>query len=184
MRPFFFYISSVQMENFCHGTVRGTIWALKTDKGGSLMNEQIRYGPGAVPRRNAEGYQDPTAHMVLLTIKKEDRVFRPLVYICSPYSGDVESNVARARDYCRFAVTEKNAIPFAPHLLLPQYMEDSDPQQRALAMFMNMVFLGKCNELWVFGERRSEGMQQEIAKAKKRHMTIRYFTEELQEVSE
>ena len=148
------------------------------------MNEQIRYGPGAVPRRNAEGYQDPTAHRALLSIKKEDRVFQPLVYICSPYSGDVEVNVARAREYCRFAVTEKNAIPFAPHLLLPQYMEGSDPQQRALAMFMNMVFLGKCNELWVFGERRSEGMQQEIAKAKKRHMTIRYFTEELQEVSE
>ena len=148
------------------------------------MNEQIRYGPGAVPRRNSEGYQDPTAHMALLTIKKEDRVFRPLVYICSPYSGDVEANVARAREYCRFAVTEKNAIPFAPHLLLPQYMEDSDPQQRELAMFMNMVFLGKCNELWVFGERRSEGMQQEIAKAKKRRMTIRYFTEEMQEVSE
>ena len=45
---------SVQMVDFCHGTVRGTIWPLKTDKGGSLMNEQIRYGPGAVPRRNAE----------------------------------------------------------------------------------------------------------------------------------
>lgn len=148
------------------------------------MNEQIRYGPGAVPRRNSEGYQDPTAHMALLTIKKEDRVFRPLVYICSPYAGDVEGNTAQARAYCRFAMMEKNAIPFAPHLLLPQYMEDSDPQQRELAMFMNMVFLGKCNELWVFGERRSEGMQQEIAKAKKRRMTIRYFTEEMQEVSE
>lgn len=79
---------------------------------------------------------------------------------------------------------EKNAIPFAPHLLLPQYMEDSDPQQRELAMFMNMVFLGKCNELWVFGGHHSEGMQQEIAKAKKRHMPVRYFTEDMQEVSE
>ena len=148
------------------------------------MNEQIRYGPGAVPRRNSEGYQDPTAHKALLSIKKEDRVFRPLVYICSPYAGDVEGHTAQARAYCRFAVMEKNAIPFAPHLLLPQYLEDSDPQQRELAMFMNMVFLCKCNELWVFGERRSEGMQQEIAKAKKRRMTIRYFTEEMQEVSE
>lgn len=45
---------SVQMVDFCHGTVRGTIWALETDKGGSLMNEQIRYGPGTVPRRNAK----------------------------------------------------------------------------------------------------------------------------------
>ena len=45
---------SVQMVDFCHGTVRGTIWALKTDKGGSLMNKQIRYGHDAVPRRNAK----------------------------------------------------------------------------------------------------------------------------------
>lgn len=45
---------SVQMVDFCHGTVRGTIWALKADKGGSLMNKQIRYGHDAVPRRNAK----------------------------------------------------------------------------------------------------------------------------------
>ena len=102
------------------------------------MNEQIRYGPGAVPRRNSEGYQDPTAHKALLSIKKEDRVFRPLVYICSPYAGDVEGNTAQARAYCRFAVMEKNAIPFAPHLLLPQYLEDNDPEQRELAMFMSI----------------------------------------------
>lgn len=148
------------------------------------MNEQIRYGPGMVPRRNAEGYYDPTAHSALLTIKKEDRVYRPLVYICSPYAGDIESNTAKARGYCRFAAMEKNAIPFAPHLLLPQYLEDSVPEQRELAMFMNRVFMSKCKELWVFGKRRSEGMQQEIANAKKRHMTIRYFTEEMKEVSE
>lgn len=45
---------SVQMVDFCHGTVRGTIWALETDKGGSLMNEQIKYGSDTVPRRNAK----------------------------------------------------------------------------------------------------------------------------------
>ena len=113
------------------------------------MNEQIRYGPGRVSNRNSEGYHDPTAHMALLAIKKEDRVFRPLVYICSPYSGDVEGNTAKARRYCRFAV-DRNAIPFAPHLLLPQYMNDEEADERELAMFMNMVFLGKCSELWVF----------------------------------
>ena len=42
------------MENFCHGTIRKIIWDLKIDKGGSLMNKQIRYGHDAVPRRNAK----------------------------------------------------------------------------------------------------------------------------------
>ena len=50
--------------------------ALNSDKEVRFMNEQIRYGPGRVSNRNSEGYHDPTAHMALLAIKKEDRVFR------------------------------------------------------------------------------------------------------------
>ena len=41
---------------------------------------------------NAERYHDPTAHAALSAIEKEERAlraFRPIVYICSPYSGDV-----------------------------------------------------------------------------------------------
>lgn len=75
-----------------------------------------------------------------------------------------------------------NCIPLAPHLLFPQFMNDDIPQERELAMFMNMVLLGKCNELWVFGNTISNGMAQEIEKAKKRRQLIRYFNEKLQEV--
>lgn len=42
-------------------------------------------------------------------------------------------------------------------------------------MFMDMVFLGKVEQLWVFGDEASSGMKAEIAKAKKQHKTIRYF---------
>jgi len=45
-----------------------------------------------------------------------------------------------------------------------------------------LVLLSKCAQLWVFGSVRSEGMQQEIKWAKRRHMTIRHFTEELEEI--
>ena len=41
---------------------------------------------------------------------------RPLVYICSPFSGDIEGNTKKAREYSRFAV-DQGAIPLAPHLL-------------------------------------------------------------------
>ena len=66
-------------------------------------------------------------------------------------------------------------IPFAPHLLLPLYMKEET--ERELAMFMNMVFLGRCEELWVFGSDISEGMQMEIKKAQKKNMKIRYLVE-------
>ena len=45
------------------------------------------------------------------------------------------------------------------------------------------VLLTKCAELWVFGDTVSKGMGIEIEKAKRKGQTIRYFTENCQEVS-
>ncbi|MEE1304396.1 MAG: DUF4406 domain-containing protein [Agathobacter sp.] len=134
---------------------------------------------------NAEGYYDPVTYEALNRIEKEERAarkaasFKPVVYVCSPYSGDIERNTANARMYSRFAVA-KNTIPFAPHLLLPQYI--SEEHERGLAMFMNKVFLGKCDELWVFGNKITDGMEEEIEQAGKMRKKIRYFSEDLQEV--
>lgn len=58
--------------------------------------------------------------------------------------------------------------------------QDDNPEERELALFMDIVFLGKCNELWVFGEDFTNGMQRGIDKAKKRRMKIRYFTEDME----
>ena len=76
---------------------------------------------------------------------------------------------------------DQGAIPLAAHLLLPQFM--SETRERDLALFMDMVLMGKCEQVWVFGEKISSGMAAEIAKAKKKNMTIRYFTEECKEIS-
>lgn len=110
---------------------------------------------------------------------KEARKYRPLVYICSPFQGDIAGNTRKARRYSRFAV-DKGAIPLAPHLFFSQFMKEET--ERELALFMGMVLLGHCSELWVFGGRISDGMKAEIAKAEKKQMRIRYFTEDLQEV--
>lgn len=134
---------------------------------------------------NSEGYADLTAYEALVKIEQEERAarkaanFRPLVYICSPYSGNIEFNANSARIYSRFAVA-KGAIPLAPHLLFPQFM--SEEHERSLALFMGTVLLGKCKEIWVFGEYVSDGMKREIAKAEKMGKITRYFTEELEEV--
>ena len=49
-------------------------------------------------------------------------------------------------------------------------------------MFMGMVFLDGCKELWTFGERISPGMAREIARAEKRGIIIRRFSENCEEV--
>ena len=138
----------------------------------------------SINKFNSEGYYDPTTYEALTNIEKEERAlraFRPIVYICSPYAGEIEKNVKAAQGYSRFAV-DTHYVPIAPHLLFPQFMDDSLGEDRQTAMFMNLVLLSKCAQLWVFGSVRSEGVQQEIKWAKRRHMTIRYFTEELEEI--
>lgn len=137
-----------------------------------------------VNMRNSEGYYDPTAYLALTKIEqdaKAARAFRPVVYICSPLSGAVEENQAKARGYCRFAV-DSGYIPLAPHIYFPQFMNDALPKDRNLALFMDIVLLSKCSELWVFGGTISQGMSIEIEKAKRKGQMIRYFTEDCKEV--
>lgn len=103
------------------------------------------------------------------------------MYICSPYAGDVESNTAAARRYSRFAV-EAGYIPIAPHLLFPQFLDDNKPKERELGLFFGNAILSKCAEMWVFGDRISEGMEAEIKRATWKGHQIRYFSETCEEV--
>ena len=133
---------------------------------------------------NSEGYKDPVVYEALTRVEAEERAaraaaaYRPLVYICSPYAGDIVKNTYRARAFSRFAV-EKKYIPIAPHLLCPQYLNEET--ERWLGLKMGIVFMGKCEEIWVFGDVISEGMASEIDKAKRMRKKIRYFTDDLQE---
>ena len=133
---------------------------------------------------NSEGYYDPTTYEALSSIEKEERslrAFRPIVYICSPYAGDVETNVQKARRYCRFAV-DKGYIPIAPHLLFTQFLNDDSPKERQLGIFFGNVVMSKCSEVWVFGEHISNGMEAEIKRAKRKNYRLRYFNEDSEEV--
>lgn len=107
------------------------------------------------PCRNAEGYLDLTAFEALKRAQRKSFGYRSLVYICSPYSGDVQANVAVALEFCRVAV-ERRKIPFAPHLLFPQFMNDQNPRERELAMFFNRILIGHCESVWVYADHISE----------------------------
>ena len=134
--------------------------------------------------KNSEGYPDPTAIIAIANVAKSEKGtnrYRPLVYIASPFAGDTERNTERARGYCRLAVS-KGCIPLAPHLLYPQFMDDDDREIRELGIFFALVLLSKCDELWVFGERISDGMNREIAKATKRGLPVRYWNSRCEEV--
>lgn len=132
---------------------------------------------------NAEHYPDHTAWDAIAKVEREIKPcgYRPVIYICSPFAGNREANVRKAREYCRFAV-RRRYIPIAPHLLFPQFLKDEILAERRLAIFMNLVLLAKCQEVWVFGNKITEGMAIEIAKARYKRIRIRYFTDNFEEV--
>lgn len=103
-----------------------------------------------------------------------------LIYVCSPYRGNVEHNTARARRYCRFVYTE-GAVPLAPHLLNTQFLDENLPEEREAGLKLGLQLLEHCDELWLFGDRLSEGMEAELTEAHRMKMKIKYFTDKCQE---
>jgi hypothetical protein len=138
-----------------------------------------------INRFNFEGYSDPTAYKALQSVINEQKKlsklllntypYKPIVFICSPFAGEVELNIEKAKRYARFAV-DNGAIPIIPHLMYPQFMKDDDSNERKLALEMGLVLLGRCKELWYFGSHISDGMVLEINKAKIKEIVIRHFT--------
>ncbi|MEI6131977.1 MAG: DUF4406 domain-containing protein [Bacillota bacterium] len=155
--------------------------------------------------KSNRSYSDPTANKAMANIAWEEKqierelkkaqllkrkaekkkiyeTYLPMVYICSPFAEDVKNNVIRARRFSRFAVLN-DRIPFAPHLLFPQFMDDSNAAEREKAIAMGLIMLTKCSEVWCFGPRVSEGMAKELEFAKNSKKRIRYFDADTKEVS-
>jgi hypothetical protein len=97
---------------------------------------------------------------------------KKLIYIASPYTGDVERNTAFAIDACRYCITQGHT-PVAPHLLYTRMLDDSDPAQREIGLELGVRLLARADELWVCGPRISSGMAAEIAEAKKLGIPVR-----------
>lgn len=95
-----------------------------------------------------------------------------LIYIASPYAGDIERNTAFAIDACRYCITQGHT-PVAPHLLYTRMLDDADPAQREIGLELGYRLLEHADELWVCGERISPGMAAEIAEADRLGIPVR-----------
>ena len=137
----------------------------------------------AISRLNNEGYYDPTAYAALTEIETGEREARGglpfqlgsnFVYICSPYRGDVATNITNAQQYCRIAFCS-GKIPIAPHLYLPQFLDDNNEAERKAGLSLGIEALKLCTEFWVCGDVISQGMSQEIAAARRHKIRIKHI---------
>jgi len=102
------------------------------------------------------------------------------VFICSPFGGK-QTNIDRAKEYCKFALSTERVAPYAPHLMFPQFLKDGDEKERNTGIGCGLEFLRSCEEMWIFlpeGETLSSGMKREITVASESNVKIYFVYEE------
>jgi hypothetical protein len=115
--------------------------------------------------------------------EEEEERKRMLIFICSPYAGethgDIDQNIAIARRMCLKVIEGEAGVPIAPHLHYPQFLNDTDPDARAIGMRCSKTILQRCDAVWVYNERISSGMQAEIDLAYDLKIQITYINKDM-----
>ncbi|WFR60161.1 hypothetical protein QA584_08740 [Anaerocolumna sp. AGMB13025] len=102
-----------------------------------------------------------------------------MVYIASPLRGNYNTNIKNAVEYCRLA-GERGVLPLAPHIIFSQWCNDTVPQQREQGLQLGLALLEKSDELWIMGEKISEGMRGEISFAMEHGIPAYHITNPLE----
>lgn len=97
-----------------------------------------------------------------------------LIYICSPYRGDIRRNKEYARELTRAAVNS-GFVPVAVHLYLTEVLDDSKPEERKRGVAAGMGILEHCKYILVGNKYGiSEGMKGELTLAALKGITMLY----------
>ena len=89
--------------------------------------------------------------------------------------------------FCTFRNLVKNICFFTYFPLdispLDLFFDDNAELERRIGLILGLQMLKRCKEMWVFGDRISKGMANEIKIAEKHKIPVRYFTSECVEVN-
>ena len=95
-----------------------------------------------------------------------------LIYVASPYRGDIKNNIEYAKECCNF-VSNQGYNFFCPHLMYTQVLNDDITEERELGINLAKEMLLKCDSIWVFGTNITEGMFFEMEHAKNNNIPIK-----------
>lgn len=97
------------------------------------------------------------------------------VYICAPLGGQVNENLQNAIRYTEYAL-KTGAAPITTHFYA-LCLNDHNPIERRMGMEAGQSLLWFCDEMWIFGDRISAGMKEEIGFCKNLHIPMRTIGE-------
>jgi len=88
-----------------------------------------------------------------------------LLYVCSPYRGEVKRNKQYARELTRLAI-DKGFLPVTVHLYITEATDDNNEADRAIGMRAGQEILDHCKYILIGGKYGlSQGMVAEIRRA-------------------
>lgn len=82
------------------------------------------------------------------------------IYICSPLAGDINTNLRNVKRYTEYAL-KCGTAPVVPHFYA-LCLNDSIPKEREIGIAAGLNLLWFCDEMWIFGDKITEGMKTEI----------------------
>ena len=88
-----------------------------------------------------------------------------IVYIAHPIAGDIDGNLIRISAIIRMInLTYPEVVPFAHYFVDIHSLDDRVEVERNRGIKNDITFLkaGFINEMWLFGDKVSNGMQTEI----------------------
>ena len=95
-----------------------------------------------------------------------------LVYICAPLRGELEKNIAFAKEKAQ-EVFQAGDIPICPHLMFPPFADPDDPAQDQAAREMGLRLVEHCQQVNVYGTVRTPGMLAEIRRAEELDIPVK-----------
>lgn len=94
------------------------------------------------------------------------------IYICHPYGADPAKNASICVALARIVVDEGHQ-PIAPQIYLSQLLNDETERELALKLGLDLVTF--CDEVRVYGDVISSGMEGEINLAKRFSIPVVYL---------
>jgi DNA polymerase-3 subunit epsilon len=110
----------------------------------------------------------------LVKRRKAQEGRRRRVYVCHPFASDPAGNIERVRAISQRLIDE-GVLPIAPHLYLPQLLDEGSERERALSLGLEL--LATCDEVHVFGDLVTAGMERELREAKRLGIPARFVRE-------
>lgn len=100
-----------------------------------------------------------------------------LVYLAHPVSGDTPANLESAAQWVRWASRLSGVVPLAPYFQSVAAFSELNPSEREEGFQHGLKVLRSCQELWVCGEKITDGMRREIYCAQGWQIPVVYFDE-------